>query len=100
MSPTALQPIQDWTAYYQILAERQGPERLRRLKARLYEKLEVINEEIDELEADKELFCIVEHPEYVPMLDAQVERLLAAGREASIQLEVVIELMHLTVRPT
>lgn len=93
MPHTASTQVHDWTSYYQILSERQGPERLRRIKTRLYEKLEVINDEIDELEADKELFCNVEFPEFVPLLDQQVEELLTSGRQVSIQLETVIELL-------
>lgn len=91
--PASTQRI-DWLAYYEILRDKQGAEKLKRIKNRLYEKLETINGEIDELEEDKELHFQPEHPEFVPFIDDQIETLLTAGREVSIQLETVIGLLE------
>lgn len=84
----------DWIAYYGVLREKLGRDKLRRIKSRLYEKLETINGEIDELEEDKELHFLPQHPEFATFIDAQVEQLLADGRAVSIQLETVIGLIE------
>lgn len=91
--PSTSAKAHDWMTYYAILHEKQGLDKLRRIKSRLYEKLETINGEIDELEEDKELHFAPEHPEFVPFIDQQIETLLASGREVSIQLETVIGLL-------
>lgn len=94
MSPTSVTHMQDWATYYAVIQEKQGNEKLRRIKSRLYEKLEAINDEIDDLEEQKELFLVPEHPELVPFIDQQVEALLTAGRAISIQLERVIGMLE------
>lgn len=81
-----------WQAYYSALLEQEGPERLRRVKSGLYEKLESINEEIDSLEEDRERF-FVRHPEIAPFIEQEVEGLIDTGREISIRLETVIGLL-------
>jgi hypothetical protein len=93
MQPTASTRAHDWHSYYETLRDKRGLDKLRRIKSRLYEKLESINGEIDELEEDKELHFLPDHPEFVPFLDQQIEALLASGREVSIQLETVIGLL-------
>lgn len=94
MSPMTATPTQDWARYYAVVLEKQGQDKLRRLKTRLYEKLEAINEEIDDLEEQKEVLLVPEHPELVPFIDQQVEALLSTGRALSIQLEQVIIMLE------
>ncbi|MBO9539644.1 hypothetical protein J7643_03525 [bacterium] len=94
MAPTSVTHPQDWSTYFTVILEKQGRDKLRRVKTRLYEKLEAINEEIDDMEEQKELFLLPEHPELVPFIDQQVETLLSAGRALSIQLEQVIGLLE------
>ncbi|MNY42556.1 hypothetical protein D3C86_1774590 [compost metagenome] len=94
MSPTTVTHTQDWATYYAVIFEKQGKDRLRRIKTRLYEKLEAINEELDDLEEQKEVLLVPEHPELVPFIDQQVEALLTAGRAISIQLERVIVMLE------
>jgi hypothetical protein len=84
----------DWLTYYEILRDKLGVDKLRRIKTRLYEKLENINGELDELEEDKELHFQPGYPEFAAFIDQQVESLLTAGREVSIQLETVIGLLE------
>lgn len=86
--------VHDWMTYYSTLRDKLGVDKLRRVKSRLYEKLETINEEIDELEEDKELHFLPEHPEFVQFIDQQIEELVASGRLVSIQLETVIGLLE------
>lgn len=94
MSLTTVTHSQDWSTYYAVILEKQGLDKLRRIKTRLYEKLETINEEIDDIEEQKELFLIPEHPALVPLIDQQIEALLSAGRAISIQLERVIGMLE------
>lgn len=91
--PTATQ-AHDWMTYYTTLRDKLGVDKLRRVKSRLYEKLETINGEIDELEEDKELHFLPEHPEFVPFIEQQIETLVTSGQQVSIQLETVIGLLE------
>lgn len=84
--------IATWQAYYSVLLEQEGVERLRRVKSRLYEKLESINEEIESLEEDRERI-FGRHAEISPFIEQEVESLLTTGREVSIRLETVIGLL-------
>lgn len=86
--------VNDWTTYYSTLRDKLGVDKLRRIKSRLYEKLETINGEIDELEEDKELHFLPEHPEFIPFIEAQIEALVTSGQQVSIQLETVIGLLE------
>ena len=79
--------ISTWQAYYTVLLEQDGMERLRRIKSRLYEKLESLNEEIESLEEDRERI-FGRHPQISPFIG-----LLSTGREVSIRLETVIGLL-------
>lgn len=91
--PTSTQ-VNDWTTYYSTLRDKLGVDKLRRVKHRLYEKLETINGEIDELEEDKELHFLPEHPQFIPFIEQQIEALVAMGQQVSIQLETVIGLLE------
>jgi hypothetical protein len=93
MSSSTVTHTQEWAKYYAVILEKQGQGKLRRIKTRLYEKLEAINEELDDLEEQKELFLTPEHPELVPFVEQEIEALLSAGREISIQLEQVIMML-------
>lgn len=84
--------IATWQAYYAALMEQDGPERLRRIKSRLYEKLESLNEEIESLEEDRERL-FMRDARLSPFIEREVEGLLSTGREASIRLETVIGLL-------
>lgn len=84
----------DWMTYYATLRDKLGVDKLRRIKSRLYEKLETINGEIDELEEDKELHFFPDHPEFVPFIEQQIEALVTVGQQVSIQLETVIGLLE------
>jgi hypothetical protein len=84
--------ISTWQAYYTVLLEQDGMERLRRIKSRLYEKLESLNEEIESLEEDRERI-FGRHPQISPFIEREVEGLLSTGREVSIRLETVIGLL-------
>jgi len=84
--------IETWQAYYSALLAQEGAERLRRVKSRLYEKLESINEEIESLEEDRERI-FGRQPEIVTFIEREVESLITTGREASIRLETVIGLL-------
>lgn len=89
---TAHPGIETWQSYYSALLEAEGVDRLRRVKSRLYEKLESINEEIESLEDDRERF-FGRHPEISPFIEKEVEGLISTGREVSIRLETVIGLL-------
>lgn len=84
--------ITTWQAYYSALMVQEGADRLRRVKHRLYEKLESINEEIESLEEDRERI-FGRHPEISPFIEREVEGLITTGREVSIRLETVIGLL-------
>ncbi|MNK51669.1 hypothetical protein D3C87_705830 [compost metagenome] len=84
--------IATWRAYYSALLAQEGAERLRRVKSRLYEKLESINEEIESLEEDRERI-FGRQPEIVTFIEREVESLITTGREVSIRLETVIGLL-------
>lgn len=84
--------IATWQAYYAALLDQDGPERLRRIKHRLYEKLESLNEEIESLEEDRERI-FARDARISPFIEREVERLLVTGREVSIRLETVIGLL-------
>jgi len=84
--------ITTWQAYYSALMAQEGADRLRRVKSRLYEKLESINEEIESLEEDRERI-FGRHPEISPFIEHEVEGLITTGREVSIRLETVIGLL-------
>ncbi|GEM_PF-2323381 len=84
--------ISTWHAYYATLLELEGTDRLRRIKSRLYEKLETINAEIESLEEDRERI-FGRHVEISPFIEREVEALLKTGRQASIRLETVIGLL-------
>jgi len=84
--------IATWQAYYSALMVQEGADRLRRVKSRLYEKLESINEEIESLEEDRERI-FGRQPEVVTFIECEVEDLITTGREVSIRLETVIGLL-------
>lgn len=84
--------ITTWRAYYSALMDQEGAERLRRVKSRLYEKLESINEEIESLEEDRERI-FGRDLELSPFIEGEVEGLITTGREVSIRLETVIGLL-------
>lgn len=91
--PTSTQ-AHDWMTYYTTLRDKLGVDKLRRIKSRLYEKLETINGEIDELEEDKELHFQPDHPEFLSFIEHQIEALVTSGQQVSIQLETVIGLLE------
>lgn len=94
MAHTTPTQAHDWMTYYTTLRDKLGVDKLRRVKSRLYEKLETINGEIDELEEDKELHFQPDHPEFIPFIEQQIEALVTSGRQVSIQLETVIGLLE------
>lgn len=93
MPTTATTTTKDWSSYYTLMAELEGMDKLRRIKTRLYEKLEAINEEIEELEEDKERLFMPKHPHCTALIEHEVEQLIAIGRDVSIQLETIIGIL-------
>lgn len=86
-------PVKEWDAFYGAVLEHEGTGRLRTIKARLYDKLELIHDEIEDLEDLKETVFQAFTPDVCRDIDKQVEDLVQQGQAISLQIEVLTRLL-------
>lgn len=87
-------PVTEWDAFYTAVLTQVGSERLRRIKSRLYEQLELIHEAIEDLEEIKDLFLPVpDRALFARDIECQVEELVQEGQLLSLQIEVLTGLL-------
>ena len=90
MSDSTIAPSLEWVDYYFALREEDGRRTLKRIRSRLYSRLEGIHCEIDHLEETMSRFVSPLHPEFVPLIEQKIVLLKAVAENIVQELRLVI----------